>query len=83
MIEARGAVVGGVLSRVPGPLDTATAGADAQRMTERDPRERFRQLPEPVRREELVESQPADPALVVETPADSERRQLAAGGGPV
>jgi hypothetical protein len=48
-----------------------------------DPRARFRQLPEPVRPEELVESQPADPALVVETPADGEKRQLAAGGGPV
>ena len=52
-------------------------------MTEHDARERFRQLPEPVRPEQLVESQPAEPALVVETPADVERRQLAAGGGPV
>ena len=48
-----------------------------------DPRARFRQLPEPVRPEELVETQPADPLLVVETPGDGERRQLAAGGGPV
>ena len=48
-----------------------------------DPRARFRRLPEPVRREELVETEVADPPLVVETPADAERRQLAAGGGPV
>jgi hypothetical protein len=51
--------------------------------TEPDPRARFRQLPEPVPPEELVETQPADPLLVVETPADSDKRQLAAGGGPV
>jgi hypothetical protein len=48
-----------------------------------DPRARFRQLPEPVRPEDTVETQPADPPLVVETTADSERRQLVAGGGPV
>jgi hypothetical protein len=48
-----------------------------------DPRARFRRLPEPVRPEELVETHPADPLLVVETPADREKRQLAAGGGPV
>ncbi|WP_216870550.1 hypothetical protein [Modestobacter excelsi] len=50
---------------------------------ERDPRARFRELPDPVRPEELVETRPADPPLPVETPADAERRQLAAGGGPV
>jgi hypothetical protein len=50
---------------------------------EHDPRARFRELPERVRPEELVESQPADPPLLVETPADAERRQLASGGGPV
>ena len=49
----------------------------------RDPRARFRELPEPVRPDDLVEEQPADPPLVVETPAHSEKRQLAAGGGPV
>jgi hypothetical protein len=48
-----------------------------------DPRARFRQLPERVRPEELVETQPADPPLVAETPGDDEKRQLAAGGGPV
>jgi hypothetical protein len=48
-----------------------------------DPRAQFRQLPEPVRPEELVETQPADPPLPAETPADGERRQLASGGGPV
>jgi hypothetical protein len=54
-------------------------------MTEQisDPRAQFRQLPERVRPEELVETQPADPPLVAETPADGEKRQLAAGGGPV
>jgi hypothetical protein len=51
--------------------------------TEQDPRARFRELPEPVRPEELVETQAADPPLQVETPAEAERRQLAAGGGPV
>jgi hypothetical protein len=50
---------------------------------EEDPRARFRALPEPVRPEQTVETQAADPPLQVETPADAERRQLAAGGGPV
>jgi hypothetical protein len=50
---------------------------------EHDPRARFRQLPEPVRPEQTVETQAADPPLQVETPADAERRQLASGGGPV
>jgi hypothetical protein len=50
---------------------------------EHDPRARFRQLPEPVRPEDVVETEVADPPLAVETPADVERRQLAAGGGPV
>jgi hypothetical protein len=50
---------------------------------EKDRQDRFRVLPEPVRPEQLVETSPADPPLVVETPADAGRRQLAAGGGPV
>jgi hypothetical protein len=48
-----------------------------------DPRARFRELPEPVRPEQTVETQAVDPPLPVETPAQAERRQLAAGGGPV
>jgi hypothetical protein len=48
-----------------------------------DRRARFRQLPDPVRLEDTVETEPADPPLVVETPAAAEKRQLAAGGGPV
>ena len=50
---------------------------------EQDLRARFRELPEPVRPEDVVETSAADPRLVAETPADAERRQLAAGGGPV
>jgi hypothetical protein len=53
------------------------------REVESDPRARFRQLPEPVRPEDTVETQPADVPLLAETPADSEKRQLASGGGPV
>jgi hypothetical protein len=50
---------------------------------EHDPRARFRQLPEPVRPEDVVETEVADSPLVVETPAQIDRRLLAAGGGPV
>jgi hypothetical protein len=52
-------------------------------MTEHDPRERFRQLPDPVRPEDAVETSQAEPARVVETEPEVERRLLAAGGGPV
>jgi hypothetical protein len=51
--------------------------------TEQDPRAQFRRLPEPVRPEDAVETEPADPPLPAELPGDAERRQLAAGGGPV
>jgi hypothetical protein len=50
---------------------------------EHDPRARFRQLPEPVRPADVVETEVADPPLIVETPAEIDRRLLAAGGGPV
>ena len=50
---------------------------------EQDLRAQFRTLPDPVRPDQLVETHVADPPLPAETPADGERRQLAAGGGPV
>ncbi|MCZ2814968.1 hypothetical protein [Modestobacter sp. VKM Ac-2984] len=53
-------------------------------MTEQvDPRAQFRQLPDPVHPDQLVEVHDADPPLPVETPAHADLRQLAAGGGPV
>jgi hypothetical protein len=45
-------------------------------------RARFGQLPEPVRREQLVETTDADPPRVTETEFDTDQRLwLAAGGG--
>lgn len=53
-------------------------------MTEQaHPRAQYRQLPEPVTVDQLVEVHDADPPLPVETPAHVDLRQLAAGGGPV
>jgi hypothetical protein len=53
-------------------------------MTEHeDPRAQYRQLPEPVRLEDVVETSQADPPRVVETQPDIDLRLLAAGGGPV
>jgi hypothetical protein len=46
-----------------------------------DPRARFRQLPEPVRREELVETTDADRPVVVETPLETEWRLALLGPG--
>ena len=42
-------------------------------MTEQssDPRARFRRLPEPVRPEDAVETEPAGPSLPAESPADA------------
>jgi hypothetical protein len=48
-----------------------------------DPRARFRELPEPVRLEDVVETSQADVPRVVETAPDIDHRLLAAGGGPV
>jgi hypothetical protein len=45
-----------------------------------DPRARFRQLPEPVRREDLVETIDPDPPMVVETTPQVDQRLWMAGG---
>jgi hypothetical protein len=47
---------------------------------EQDPRAQFRHLPDPVRPDELVETQDAGPRLVVETPPQMDQRLWLAGG---
>jgi hypothetical protein len=75
----------GQSSSFPQVLVAGEAGGHPRFMSEggHDPRARFRQLPEPVRPEDVVETEVADPPLIVETPAEIDRRLLAAGGGPV
>jgi hypothetical protein len=46
-----------------------------------DPRARFRQLPEPVRLEDVVETSPAEDPQVVETPAEVYLRVIAGSAG--
>jgi hypothetical protein len=46
-----------------------------------DPRARFRQLPEPVRPEELVETSDVDRPVVAETPLEEQWRQALLGPG--
>jgi hypothetical protein len=46
-----------------------------------DPRAQFRQLPEPVRPEDLVETLEADRPVVVETPLQEAWRVALLGGG--
>lgn len=48
-----------------------------------DPRARFRQLPEPVPREELVETVDTEPPPAVETDTEAQARMLRLAGGPV
>ena len=46
-----------------------------------DPRSRFRQLPDPVRAEELVETSDTNPPAVGETPLEAEWRLTLLGPG--
>ena len=65
------------------PLPWPAGRPDPRAMTDTpdDPRARFRQLPEPVRPDELVETTDADHPVAVETPLETEWRLALLGPG--